>query len=427
MKEKNQEYTITGAKVLMKQGLVNADVSINNGVIVDINPSNSTTSSAALRAEGCVLIPSFVDLHVHLREPGFGYKETIKTGSEAAAAGGFTTVCTMPNLNPVPDTLENLNVQLDIINKSSLIEVLPFAAITKGRSGNELVDYRALAPLVAGFSDDGSGVQSEEVMKRAMEGIERTGKILAAHCEVESLLNGGYIHEGEYAKKFCHKGICSESEWKEVERDINLSEETGCRLHICHVSTKESVDLIRNAKKRGVKVTCETGPHYLTFSDNDLIENGRFKMNPPLRALEDREALRQGVIDGTIDVIATDHAPHSFEEKNRGLQKSAMGVVGLETAFSAVYTSMVETGLMTFQRLVELMCIMPRKILQLPYFTCIEEGMSANIIAINPNETYRVDSTNFKSMGKSSPYDGMFLKGKVKLTIFNGNPVYNSL
>ena len=374
--------------------------------------------------EKYILLPSFVDMHVHLREPGFSYKETIFTGSRAAAAGGFTTVCTMPNLKPSPDSLENLNVQLDIIRKDSNINIIPFATITKKRLGNELVDYQALAPFVAGFSDDGSGVQSEDVMLRAMEGIAKTGKILAAHCEVESLLKGGYIHAGIYAAGKGHKGISSESEWREVERDIRLSEKTGCRLHICHVSTKESVELIRTAKEKGLPVTCETGPHYLTFIDEDIMEDGRFKMNPPIRSIEDRDALRQGVIDGTIDVIATDHAPHSSEEKSRGLEKSAMGVVGLETAFAAVYTTMVVSGLMTLDRLVEAMAITPRKLLGLPPVNFDNNTLPLNLVAVDLEEKYLVDPKSFLSKGKATPYDGKTLYGKIKMTIYNGNLVY---
>lgn len=371
--------------------------------------------------EDWVILPSLVDMHVHLREPGFSYKETIAKGSEAAAAGGFTTVCTMPNLKPSPDSLENLKVQLDIIQKDSRINVIPYATITKNRLGSELVDYQALAPFVAGFSDDGSGVQSEEVMRRAMEGIVKTGKILAAHCEVESLLNGGYIHDGNYARKNNHRGINSESEWREVERDIRLAEETGCRLHICHISTKESVELVRKAKEKGLHVTCETGPHYLTFNDEDLKEEGRFKMNPPIRSIEDQEALRKGLIDGTIDVIATDHAPHSAQEKNRGLEKSAMGVVGLETAFAAVYTTMVLPGLMPFKRLIEVMATTPRKLLGLP-----EEDLDnfQNFIVADLNEKFIVNPETFRSLGKATPYEGMSLQGKIKMTIYNGNLVY---
>ena len=374
--------------------------------------------------EHWTVLPSFVDMHVHLREPGFSYKVTIATGSLAAAAGGFTTVCTMPNLKPSPDSLENLKVQLDIIDKDACIHVLPYATITKNRLGNELVDYQALAPYVAGFSDDGSGVQSEDVMRRAMEGIAQTGKILAAHCEVESLLNGGYIHDGGYARRNSHRGINSESEWKEVERDIRLAEETGCRLHICHISTKESVDLVRKAKAKGLPVTCETGPHYLTFNDEDLREEGRFKMNPPIRSIEDREALRRGLIDGTIDVIATDHAPHSAQEKSRGLEKSAMGVVGLETAFAAVYTTMVASGLMPFERLIEAMALTPRKLLGLPEVEVTDFGNPLNFVAVDLNEKFIVDPETFKSMGKATPYEGLTLQGKIKMTIYNGNLVY---
>ena len=370
------------------------------------------------------IIPSLVDMHVHFREPGFSYKETIATGSKAAAAGGFTTVCTMPNLKPSPDSLENLKVQLDIIDKDACIQILPYATITKNRLGNELVDYEALAPYVAGFSDDGSGVQSEDVMRRAMEGIAKTGKILAAHCEVESLLNGGYIHDGSYARRNNHRGINSESEWREVERDIRLVEETGCRLHICHISTKESVELVRDAKAKGLPVTCETGPHYLTFHDEELLEEGRFKMNPPIRGIEDRDALRRGLIDGTIDVIATDHAPHSAQEKSRGLEKSAMGVVGLETAFSAVYTTMVASGLMPFDRLIEAMAITPRKLLGLPQAEVTEFDTPLNFVAVDLNEKFTVDPAIFKSMGKATPYDGLTLQGRIKMTIYNGNLVY---
>lgn len=424
----NNSILITKAKVFTKEGFSPLNIVIEKGKISKLTqeiPQNFI--GEVYNAENCLVMPSFVDMHVHLREPGFGYKETIRTGTEAAAAGGFTTVCPMPNLNPAPDTLENLKTQLEIIQNTAIINVLPFATITNGRNGKQLVEYKTLAPLVAGFSDDGTGVQSEEVMKKAMEGIATTGKILSAHCEVESLLNGGYIHDGEYAKKHNHKGISSESEWKEVERDIKLSEETGCRLHICHISTKESVELIRQAKQKGLKVTCETGPHYLTFNDKDLEEHGRFKMNPPIRSKEDQEALRKGLIDGTIDVIATDHAPHSEEEKNRGLEKSAMGVVGLETAFAAVYTTMVTSGLMSLERLIETMAVTPRRLLKMPDFPYIEEGKEANLVIINPEEKFIVNPDDFKSMGKATPYDGMKLQGKIKMTIYNGKPVYNSL
>lgn len=356
-------------------------------------------------------------MHVHFREPGFSYKETIRTGSEAAAAGGFTTVCTMPNLNPVPDSMSHLDIQREIISRDAVIEVIPFASITAGRRGDELVNYAELSPYVAGFSDDGSGVQDEEIMLRAMEGIAKTGKILAAHCEVDSLLRGGYVHDSEILMKRGHKGICSESEWREIERDIRLAEKTGCRLHICHISTKEGVQLVREGKRRGVKVTAETAPHYLVFSDEDVLEDGRFKMNPPIRCKADREALIEGLIDRTIDVIATDHAPHSAEEKSRGLKGSAMGVVGLETAFAAVYTSLVRTGIITLERLVEAMAVKPREILGLPYH-------DGDYVIVDTDEKFTVESVEFKTMGRATPFAGMELYGRIKQTYFKGQRVY---
>lgn len=416
---------LTSVLALTKTGMAKYDLIVSNGIITHLRPADTREGNP--EAPVLLAIPALADMHVHLREPGFSYKETIKTGSEAAAAGGFTTVCTMPNLKPSPDSLENLKAQLDIIDRDAIIQVIPFATITRSRLGEELTDYEALAPYVAGFSDDGSGVQSEEIMRKAMEGIAKTGKILSAHCEVESLLNGGYIHKGTYASSHGHKGISSESEWKEVERDIRLAEETGCRLHICHMSTKESVELVRKAKMRGLPVTCETGPHYLTFSDADLQEHGRFKMNPPIRSIEDREALREGVIDGTIDVIATDHAPHSDQEKSRGLEKSAMGVVGLETAFSAVYTTMVDLGMMPIERLVETMALNPRKIIGQEYSGYLEEGQTANLTLINLSESFKVDPSTFKTLGRATPYEGMELKGKILTTIHNGHTVYNTL
>ena len=364
-----------------------------------------------------VILPAFADMHVHFREPGFSYKETIASGSRAAAAGGFTLVCTMPNLDPAPDSPETLKTQLDIIRCDAEVRVLPFATITSGRHGKTLIDYAALAPKVAGFSDDGSGVQDEEVMEEAMRRIAPTGKILAAHCEVNDLLRGGYIHDGEYARRNGHRGICSESEWHEVERDIKLAEKTGCRLHLCHISTAESVQLVRDAKKRGVAVTAETAPHYLMFCDEDLQEEGRFKMNPPLRSRRDLEALREGLVDGTIDVIATDHAPHSADEKNRGLELSAMGVVGLETSFAAVYTTMVLSGLMPLERLIEVMSIAPRRILGLP----VAEG---DKVTVDLDDEYVVDPSLFISKGRSTPFEGVTLRGRIVETRLDGKVVY---
>ena len=350
-------------------------------------------------------LPGLADVHVHFREPGFSYKETIRTGSEAALAGGFTAVCTMPNLNPAPDTLEHLLSQLEIIRRDAVIDVVPYATITRLRMGRELVDYEALAPYVCGFSDDGSGVQDEDVMRAAMKGIAPTGKILAAHCEVNELLRGGYIHDGEYARRHGHRGICSESEWREIERNIRLAAETGCRLHICHISTAESVSLIREARKAGIEVTCETGPHYLAFCDEDLQEEGRFKMNPPIRSRRDRDALIEGIVDGTIEVIATDHAPHSAEEKSRGLEKSAMGVVGLETALSAVYTFLVRPGIIDLDKMTDLMSRNPRRIFGL-------EGNPGKV-TVDFSKSNTVDPATFRSMGKSTPFEGVELYGEI--------------
>ena len=365
-----------------------------------------------------VQIPALVDLHVHFREPGFSYKETIQTGSMAAAASGYSAVFTMPNLNPVPDTVEHLQEQLDIIRRDTYTGVYPFASITMGQKGaGELVDFEALAPYVKGFSDDGRGVQSEELMREAMKRIRAVDRLMVAHCEVESLLNGGYIHAGEYATKHNHRGIVSESEWKEIERDIRLVEETGCRFHICHISTKESVALIREAKSKGLPVTCETAPHYLLLTDNDLQEDGKWKMNPPLRAEEDRLALIEGIKDGTIDCIATDHAPHSAEEKSRGLEKSAFGIVGLETAFPLMYTHFVKTGVITFERLVELMSTNPARIIGL--------DNSQSFASFDLDVCYKIDPANFLSMGQAMPFEGWEVYGKCVKTIVNGITVYS--
>ena len=366
-----------------------------------------------------VQIPALVDLHVHFREPGFSYKETIQTGSMAAAASGYSAVFTMPNLNPVPDTVEHLQEQLAIIKRDTYTGVYPFASITMGQKGaGELVDFEALAPYVRGFSDDGRGVQSEELMREAMKRIRAVDRLMVAHCEVESLLNGGYIHAGEYAAKYNHRGIVSESEWKEIERDIRLVEETGCRFHICHISTKESVALIREAKTKGLPVTCETAPHYLLLTDNDLQEDGKWKMNPPLRSEEDRLALIEGIKDGTIDCIATDHAPHSAEEKSRGLEKSAFGIVGLETAFPLMYTHFVKTGIITFERLVELMSTNPARIIGL--------DNSQSFAYFDLDACYKIDPTNFLSMGQAMPFEGWEVYGKCVKTIVNGMTLYNN-
>lgn len=365
-----------------------------------------------------ITIPALADVHVHLREPGFSYKETIRTGSMAAAAGGYTCVCPMPNLNPVPDSTENLEKELEIIRRDAVIDVRPYASITKGRKGQEVVDVAALKGSAVAFSDDGSGVQDEKIMLRAMELIAQNDCILAAHCEDNSLLDGGYIHKGRYAAAHGHRGICSESEWGQIERDVKLAGQVGCAYHVCHISTKESVDIIRRAKDRGVNVTCETGPHYLLLCEDDLREEGRFKMNPPLRSREDRDALIKGLQDGTIDMIATDHAPHSAEEKSKGLEGSAMGITGLETAFPVLYTGLVRTGIISLDRLVELMSTAPRKRFRLP-----DAALDKAVFDIGT--PFRIDSANFRSMGRSTPFEGWTVYGRCLETIHDGNTIYS--
>ncbi len=366
-----------------------------------------------------VVFPGFCDVHVHFREPGFSYKETILSGSGAAARGGYTAVGTMPNLNPVPDSVENLEKQLEIIRKDSLINVIPFGSITVGQKGEKLSDLEGMADRVLGFSDDGRGVQDEGMMREAMLRSKALGKIISAHCEVNSLLDGGYIHKGAYASAHGHKGISSESEWKMIERDIKLAAETGCAYHVCHISCKESVSLIRDAKKSGVDITCETGPHYLVLDENDLIEDGRFKMNPPLRSSSDREALIEGLCDGTVDMIATDHAPHSAEEKSKGLAGSSFGIVGLETAFPVLYTDLVLKGVISLDKLVELMAVSPRKRFSLPF----GDGFSVWSL----NEKFTVDPSDFVSMGKASPFTGRELYGKCAATVYGNKVVYGSV
>lgn len=365
-----------------------------------------------------IIVPGLCDVHVHFREPGFSYKETIASGSAAAAHGGYTAVCTMPNLDPVPDSAEHLQVQLDAIERGAAIKVLPYGAITVGEKGERLADMEAISDKVCAFSDDGKGVQNDEMMREAMTAAKRLGKIIAAHCEDNSLLFGGYIHDGEYAKEHGHRGISSASEYKQIERDLRLAEETGCAYHVCHISTKESVELIRQAKARGVDVTSETAPHYLVLCDEDMQEDGRFKMNPPLRSREDKQALIEGIKDGTIDMIATDHAPHSAEEKGRGLEKSLMGVVGLETAFPVLYTELVTKNIITLDRLVELMSFKPKE----------RFGIDTNndFAVFDISEAYKIDPEDFLSMGRATPFAGREVFGRCLLTVHNGKVVYKA-
>lgn len=368
--------------------------------------------------ENYIIVPGLCDVHVHFREPGFSYKETIASGSAAAAHGGYTAVCTMPNLDPVPDSAEHLQVQLDAIKRGAAIKVLPYGAITVGEKGEKLADMEAMSDKVCAFSDDGKGVQNDEMMREAMTAAKRLGKIIAAHCEDNSLLFGGYIHDGEYAKAHGHRGISSASEYKQIERDLRLAEETGCAYHVCHISTKESVELIRQAKARGVDVTCETAPHYLVLCDEDMQEDGRFKMNPPLRSREDKKALIEGIKDGTIDMMATDHAPHSAEEKGRGLEKSLMGVVGLETAFPVLYTELVMKNIITLDRLVELMSFKPKE----------RFGIDTNndFAVFDISEAYKIDPEDFLSMGRATPFAGREVFGRCLLTVHNGKVVYKA-
>lgn len=416
-------------RIILKNGEIigvgKEDIVIIDGVIAERGSNiEATPEDVVIDATGLKVAPAFVDVHVHLREPGYGYKERIATGTMAAARGGYTTVCSMPNLNPVPDSVENLKVQQDIIDSDAKIEVLPYAAITIGRKGEELVDVASLHDKVCAFSDDGSGVQIDGMMERAMSEAVKHDALIAAHCEVEELLKGGYIHDGEYARQHNHKGICSESEWEQVKRDIEIAEKLGCRYHVCHISTKETVELVRQAKARGVKVTCETGPHYLIFTDMDLEEDARWKMNPPLRSAEDRAALIEGIKDGTIDMIATDHAPHSIEEKSRGLKDSAMGIVGLETAFAALNTHLVKTGVITLEHLIKIMSINPREVFRIK--GGINIGDRADIVLLDTERQWVVDSQKFYSMGKISMFVGRQMVGDIAMTIHRGNVVYEN-
>ena len=364
-----------------------------------------------------VVFPGFCDVHVHFREPGFSYKETIASGCAAAARGGYTDVCTMPNLEPVPDSREHLQIQQEIINKTACIHVHPYGAITVGEKGEQLADLEGMADSCIAFSDDGKGVQRDEMMRRAMKTARRLGKMVVAHCEVNDLLRGGYIHDGGYARTHGHRGICSESEWVQIARDVALAAETGCAYHVCHISTKESVEIIRRAKAQGIDVTCETAPHYLILDDSFLQEDGRFKMNPPLRSREDREALIAGIQDGTIDMIATDHAPHSAEEKSRGLEKSAFGIVGIETAFPLLYTYLVQKGIISLEKLIALLTVNPRK-----RFGIAQDGFTVWDL----NAVSTINSGDFLSMGKATPFEGWKVSGKCMATVCDGKIVYQT-
>lgn len=417
------KYLLSGLKICTVDGVRPADVFIDHGRIAAISPQiTPDADTTVIDLNNCFLFPGFVDVHVHLREPGFSYKETVKSGTMAAARGGFTTICTMPNLNPPPDNREHLQEQLDLISQWAKVHVHPYGTITVGERGKALADLEDLSKDVVAFSDDGRGVQHDAMMEAAMMKAKALGKIIAAHCEDESLLHGGYIHDGAYAKAHGHKGICSESEWGQLARDLELVRKTGCSYHVCHVSTKESVELLRQAKKEGLNVSCETAPHYLTLIDEDLQEDGRFKMNPPLREKADQKALLEGLKDGTIDMIATDHAPHSSEEKSKGLQGSMMGVVGLETAFPILYTKLVKTGFCTLEELVLWLHAHPARRFQIG--TPLEVGQPANLTVFDLDREYVIDPDAFQTKGRSTPFEGERVWGLCRLTMVNGTIVW---
>ena len=423
------DILLKGGTLIDAAGRRRADILVRDGRIAAIGPDLVFASGAeVIDCSDRLVSEGFTDIHVHFREPGQGYKETIRTGSLAAAHGGYTTVCAMPNLNPVPDSPETLALEQEIIDRDACIRVLPYAAITRGRKGLELTDFAALKGRCCAFSDDGSGVQSGEMMRAAMQAAAREDVIIAAHCEDNTLLHGGYIHDGRYAAAHGHKGICSESEWGQIARDLRLAEETGCRYHVCHISCAESVELIRAAKVRGVRVTCETGPHYLSLCEDDLQEDGRFKMNPPLRRAEDRQALIEGLLDGTIDAIATDHAPHSAEEKSRGLAGSAMGIVGLETAFPVLYTDLVLPGKVRLERVIEALTSGPRTAFRLGGPAAgLQPGAPADLTVIDPDAAWTVDPADFRSMGKATPFAGKPVRSRIVLTLKDGVPVWQSI
>lgn len=414
---------IKQATLVLTQGSCVADVLVENGFVSEIDSHIEESSDCqVVTAKGKLLTYGLCDLHVHFREPGQEHKETIRTGSLAAAAGGYTAVCTMPNLSPAPDSIEILDTQRQRIHRDSVVDIFPYATLTMGRSGSVPVSMAALKRAAIAFSDDGSGVQSAEVMRQLMRQAATEDCIIAAHCEDNTLLHGGYIHDGLYAQKYNHTGICSESEWKQLERDLQLALETGCRYHACHLSTKESISLMRQYKKLGARVTCETAPHYLLLCDEDLQEDGRFKMNPPLRTAYDRVAILEGIWDGTIDVIATDHAPHTPEEKSKGLKNSPFGIVGLETAFPVLYTHLVGTNILTTEKLIECMCQKPREIFRIPGHFAV--GQPADLALFDVENDFQINSQNFLSKGKSTPFDGWTVKGKCLLTMKNGEIVY---
>ncbi len=418
------KYLFSGATICTHEGESKQDILVEDGIIVAMEAEiPAPADCTVIHCENRHIFPGFVDVHVHLREPGFSYKETIKTGTLSGARGGYSALCTMPNLKPAPDTLENLDIQRKLIAEDAVIGVYPSGTITMGEKGHELSHMEDMAPFVIGFTDDGRGVQNDAMMRAAMEKATSLGKIIIAHCEDESLLHGGYIHDGDYAKAHGHLGICSESEWGQVKRDLELVEELGASYHICHVSTKETVELVRGAKARGVDVTCETAPHYLVLTDADLQEDGRFKMNPPIRSKADQDALRAGLKDGTVDMIATDHAPHGFEEKAKGLKGSMMGVVGLETAFPMVYTHLVKTGIFTLAEIIDRMTKIPGE--RFACYSPLKVGAKANLTVFDLEENYVVNPEDFMTQGRATPFTGMAVFGACHYTMYEGKLVWD--
>lgn len=419
---------LCGGQIFLKGRLVKSDIFLQDGVIVSISPKSDYShlkDAVIYDLHNCLILPGLVDVHVHLRVPGYFYKEDMKSGTLAAAAGGYTDVCAMPNLNPVPDSAEHLSEELKLINSDAAVRVHPYGALTVGEKGEQIADLDGMSENAVAFSDDGRGVQSADMMTGAMMKAKSLDKIVAAHCEVNELLHGGYIHDGEYAKTHGHKGICSASEYEQIARDIEIARQTGCKYHVCHISTKESVDLIRKAKQSGVDITCETAPHYLILCDEDLKEDGKFKMNPPLRTKADKQALIEGLLDGTIDMIATDHAPHSAEEKSKGLEKSAFGIVGLETAFALMYTHFVKTGIISLEKLVELMHENPAKRFNIG--EPIEVGKPANFAVFDIENEYAINPDEFQSKGRATPFENEKVYGKCLMTVINGRTAWNLL
>ena len=415
---------LTGGTVFQSGSFRQMDVAMDQGRIVSVSPSLPKEGFSVIECSDLLIVPGFVDVHVHLREPGFSYKETVFSGTSAAAAGGYTAVCAMPNLKPVPDSREHLEAQLAVIRRDAKVRVYPYGAITCGEQGEALADLEAMAPHVAGFSDDGRGVQSESRMRAAMELARKLDKPIVAHCEDESLLAKGWsVHDGDFARRSGLIGNPSESEWRQVERDLKLVRETGCQYHVCHVSTKESVALIRAAKAEGLPVTCETGPHYLVLCDEDLLDEGRFRMNPPIRSAADRDALLEGLLDGTVDCIATDHAPHSAQEKAGGLAKSLNGIVGLECAFPVLYTQLVRTGVVPMETLLNALCVNPRRIFRLSGGD-VAPGQIADLTVLDLNRPCVIDSATFRSLGRATPFDGWGVAAAVAATICGGELVY---